>query len=58
MRLHEGLKEKIPYLAVIGEREEQQKLVTVRAFPKVEGEAIDLEEWIVNLKTESNIENQ
>jgi threonyl-tRNA synthetase len=51
-RLYRAIVEKVPYVLLLGEREEKAKILTIRAYGKSEEQILSLGEFCMRLKKE------
>jgi threonyl-tRNA synthetase len=51
-RLYKAMMEKVPYVIVLGEKEEKAKILTVRAYGENKEQTMSLDEFCVRLKCE------
>lgn len=51
-RLYRAMIEKVPYVLLLGEREEKAKLLTIRAYGESEEQTLSLDEFCMRLKRE------
>ena len=51
-RLYRAMVEKVPYVVLLGEREEKAGTLTIRAYGKTEWQRLSLDEFCMRLKRE------
>ncbi len=52
-RLYKAIAEKVPYLVLLGEREEKNKTLTVRSYGESEEQTVSLDTFCMRLKSET-----
>ncbi len=55
-RLYKAMMEKVPYVILLGEREEKAKALTVRAYGESQEQTLSLDEFCMRLKSEMGSE--
>ena len=55
-RLYEAMTEKVPYVILLGEREEKATVLTVRAYGESKEQSLSLDEFCMRLKSEMRSE--